>query len=77
MPILGCNTPEECFALHQAEERRAGRRGEFFDHIRSIPIVPILDEVPSQEEFLANFAPLRNVKMVIHQAMTRPGELIR
>ena len=33
MPILGCKTIEEAFALLQQEEQRAGRRGEFYEFI--------------------------------------------
>ena len=73
MPILGCQTVEEAFALHKAEEIRAGRRGEFYDHVQSIPIMPILTTVPSQEEFLQLATPMSQVKMLLHQAMSRPG----
>ena len=76
MPILGANSLEEAFALHRAEERRAGRRGEFYDHIRSVPMVPILKTIPSEDEFLAQTAPMGQVYMIVHQAMSRPGKLV-
>ena len=74
MPILGCTSIEEAFALQQAEERRAGRRGEFYDHIRSIPMVPIFKNIPSKDEFLEGAIPMTHVKMLVHQAMPRPGK---
>ena len=73
MPILGCSSVEEAFALQQAEERRAGRRGEFYDHIRSIPMVPNFKKLPSKDEFMQDSIPLNHVKMLVHQAMSRPG----
>ena len=75
MPILGCRTLEEAFALLQQEEQRAGRRGEFYEFIQSIPIVPILENPPDGEEFLLQAATMSQVKMLIHQAMSRPGNL--
>ena len=76
MPILGCNTIEEAFALLQQEEQRAGRRGEFYEFIQSVPIVPILQNTPNGEDFLAQTTTMSQVKLLIHQAMSRPGILI-
>ena len=74
MPILGCSSLEEAFALQQAEEARAGRRGEFFDFIRSVPIVPIFATTPTREAFLKMANPMNKIKLLIHQAMSRPGK---
>ena len=73
MPILGCKTIEEAFALLQQEEQRAGRRGEFYEFIQSVPIVPILEHPPDGEDF-AQTAMMSQVKLIIHQAMSRPGK---
>ena len=73
MPILGCSSIEEAFALQQAEEARAGRRGEFYDFIRSIPMVPVSKTTLRSEEFWAMTSPMSQVKMLVHQIMTRPG----
>ena len=72
MTILGCSTMEEAFAIFHAERKRAGRRGEFYDHIRSFPVVPT--RLLSKEDILRNSNPLTEVKMLIHMAMSRPGE---
>ena len=71
MTILGCATTEEAFALHHAEQRRAGRRGEFNDHIRSFPVVPT--KLLSQEEIISHSNPMSEIKMLAHMVMSRPG----
>ena len=71
MTILGCSSAEEAFALHHAEQRRAGRRGEFNDHIRSFPVVPT--KLLSKEEILGATNPMNEVKMLAHMVMSRPG----
>lgn len=75
MPILGCKSIEEAFALLQQEEQRAGRRGEFYEFIQSVPIVPILQNTPDGEEMLAQAATMSQVKLLVHQAMSRPGKI--
>ena len=74
MPILGCTSLEEAFALHQAELRRAGKRGEFYDHVCSFPMVPIYDATPTREDFLRRSAVMDEVKMLVHKIMPRPGK---
>lgn len=72
MTILGCASTEEAFALHHAESRRAGRRGEFNDHIRSFPVVPA--KLLSKEELIQTPNPMSKVKMLVHMIMSRPGK---
>lgn len=74
MTILGCASTEEAFALHHAESKRAGRRGEFNDHIRSFPVVPA--QLLSQEELISLSNPMNEVKMLVHMLMSRPGDKI-
>ena len=73
MTILGCTSLEEAFALHQAEQKRAGKRGEFYDYICSIPMVPIFPATPTREEFLGMANPMEQVKLLVHNIMPRPG----
>ena len=58
-------------ALHHAERKRAGKRGEFNDHIRSFPVVPT--QLLSKEEILRHSNPLNGIKMLVHMIMSRPG----
>ena len=74
MTILGCTSLEEAFALHQAELRRAGKRGEYYDHVCSFPMVPINITTPTREEFLRKTAVMDEVKMLVHKIMPRPGK---
>ena len=71
MTILGCSSMEEAMALHHAERKRAGKRGEFNDHIRSFPVVPT--QLLSKEEILRHSNPLNGIKMLVHMIMSRPG----
>ena len=75
MTILGATTFEEAFHMMLAERRRAGKKREFFDHVKSIPAFPI--DIPARdlEELLNTGKPMYYVKLVLHVIMQRPGRI--
>ena len=74
MTILGASTIEEAFSLMTAEQRRSGKRREFFDHVRTFPMWPLDLPISNRDDFLALANPMAHVNMLLHSIMKKPGK---